>query len=110
MVAAQSAQATKVVNTLAAVGGDLTPNPSPPRGIVYNTDSKEFSVTSGAYPATIAGAATTPVLDDGRDLGVEQRNLQANVNTLKVQLDAFTFDPKTGAQVYTVQGAARESL
>jgi hypothetical protein len=105
MVAAQQTAA----DGLASVGADLTGQPVPRPGMIFNSDSGKVEI-HGDYAAPVAGQAPTPIRDSGYDPQATADQMHANVASLQEKLDAHTLNATTGEKLFTVTGRGREVL
>jgi hypothetical protein len=96
-------------STLSSVGANLSANPTHAPAMTFNSDSGITEV-HGEYATPVPGQAPTPVHDNNSNLQAEATKLEGTVTSLQTQLDAHSFDPKSGEKVFTAQGDARDRL
>lgn len=77
-------------------------------GYTYNTGTDKLEITSGEQPPDLPEAGAVRIPDYGQDIGAEIQSLQSMVDGLIGKLAEHTFDPKTGAKVYTLPEQSTE--
>lgn len=104
--AARQSAVDEVIRSIEASRGSDTSRPAtPPPSMTYNSAEDAYSVR-GQLP----NGNDVEVPEIGVDPQHEYARIHARVTELQAKLDAHTFDPKTGAQIFDVTGEQRTIL